>query len=78
MAVTDLICTELCDLAMKSLVPTTTLPTGAPNPLLRQMLTLSQLATRSRTLTPDRTEALKRRAPSQWRESPWERQTSAT
>ena len=63
---------------MKSLLPATTLPTGAPSPLLRHMLTLSQSATRSRTLTPDRTEALKRRAPSQCSGSPCDRQTWAT
>ena len=45
-----LVCSVLCDLAMKSLVPTTTLPTGAPSPLLRHMLALSQSAKKSRTL----------------------------
>ena len=66
------------DLAMKSRRPATTLPTGAPKPLLRHRLTLSQSSTISRTLIPKRADALNIRAPSQWSGSPWERQTWAT
>jgi hypothetical protein len=59
--------TKLTHFAMNSLLPAKTLPTGAPSPLLRQKQRESQLATRSFTLTPVRTDALKIRAPSQCR-----------
>ena len=63
---------------MKSRSPTTTEPTGQASPLLRQNVTEVAGAASSLGRAPSATTALKKRAPSRWRGTPWRRAIAPT
>ena len=63
---------------MKSFGPANTAPKGAPKPLVKSSMTVSQCATTSLTATPKATAAFTTRAPSIWTFIPYSWATSAT